>query len=565
MSDTGDIDERTECGVENSPPDFRPCNVGCNVGRTRIGGDYLGGDGYCLKQERTRQWGDRDDVLMKNNLSFYDQAHSTSGTASHNLFGYKIENKLECCLGVKNDNVSCAVCWCPANDKCAPDCRGKNASGMFRVLDPNDTKCMEWQRTNNTSNREFSTKLIETMRKEQCNPSDGNLAVLSEAYSDIKKSGCEKICKDGSCDANIKKYCDNLTDTDRLKNPLCACYQPESFYSTIISTLSEALEDITGLQLIGKHPRCAYKKCIESDYKPKDPQRRPECNLILLNKCIKNMDVRTDGSVINDRLMTDEANSCSFDNNSYKTPKTLPPITDTITSPTLNPRTPSSNTGGNPSSNQTNTSEQKTMTEEEKKVEVAKNIRANSETKELIEEEDKKKEEVAVAAKSKKTNKLLWNIIGPILIIILLGVLIYLIKSLFRGGGNAGGNVGRAGWGGGGEMALATAGANAFGQATPETQSVIVGLAGQSIQSGGVSTPPQPISYSPMSTINPKQFGSGVSNPLFAQARKENTNAQQAQRIEVSEQNKNNILQQSQQQIRTNGETEMNDNPFGFY
>jgi hypothetical protein len=488
MSTTGDIDERVECGsghpgnvLPNSPADFRPCNVGCNVGRTRIPGKYLGGDGYCLKQEIARQHSDKDDELMKNPLVFYDKANSTSDTANHNLFGYNSENKLACCLGAKNDNVSCAVCWCPQSTMCGRDCRGRNTNGMFKILDTSDTKCMEWQSASLIKNRDFTNSLVSTLKTESCNPPDGNIPALTLAYTDIKKSGCDKVCKDGACDANIKKFCDNLSSENRLKNPICACYQPESFYKTIISTLTTTLGDIIGLNLTGKNPRCVYKKCIESDYRPKDKLKRGDCDPTLLNKCIKNMDVRTDGSIIEERLITDDANDCSFDNISYKQRSGIPELTDRLTNPTLNPRTDSLN------QNQTN--EQKTntvaKTEEEKKIDMA---NAAIENNRRIRESDDKREDVAKEAgktKAKNTNKLLWNIFGPITILILFGILIYLIKSLFRGGESTKG-------GGKNYASVANNGISAFAGASQQTQSGLIGLVGQA---QGVGLTPQPPSY----------------------------------------------------------------------
>jgi hypothetical protein len=272
-----------------------------------------------------------DTILKAPRVSYANAGDFEIGT-----YGYHDGDRLDCCLGIKRDNTSCAPCWCPqSTDPKRPcinalnrHCSEKNADGLFKIFDPNNSVCRKY--------KEQKPDSVALLKHNLCNPvGEEKLTVLDELYSSVSKTGCLNYCKsvinspiEGvSCDKNIKNYCSSISTEKAVKEYACSCFMPQSFYDKLVVDMKNFF-NLTLLNGIDKKPACIYPKCSQSELKP---AKHVKCDTAIT--CVK--EFNTTGGVTEDNKCTENTVS----GEGVLTPLPVPIPTTTETTPTT-PTTP---------------------------------------------------------------------------------------------------------------------------------------------------------------------------------------------------------------------------------
>jgi hypothetical protein len=317
----GNIDARIECSgitTYNNDGDKEGHNRNCTQCSDKLSRDtpFINVRGSCQPYVLRKNFsiGDR-----RNNMPSYEDirllgktSYANAGDREVGSYGYHDGERLECCVGIKNDNTSCAPCWCPqSTDPKMPCinalnryCSEKNGSGKFKIFDDNDQICKRYK-----EQRSGSAGLL---KNDLCNKDDSKnnnrpLTELSDIYSDSSKSGCLEHCKiaGSSCDVNITRFCSLLTQEQASKESVCSCFMPISFYTK----LKLDLKDLLNLNIPSNiKPLCLYPKCSTADIKPKDAIA---CQTKVI--CSRNIDITDLGvNVIGIDKELIKTNTCSY-------------------------------------------------------------------------------------------------------------------------------------------------------------------------------------------------------------------------------------------------------------
>jgi len=204
-----------------------------------------------------------------------------------------LEEKLKCCSGATSaDNCDMNYCYVTGsgpgtglssdcNTLMSSYCQQPDASGVVNML--TDSNCQILKKSDPT--------LYNEILKQACT---GN---------NLTTTACQNFCNQKDSNGNNLGYCQQaLIDYCKNKQPgtndqLCACYYPNSFYTSIRDKLS-ADYNVSPTLLSGlSGPNCVYPPCGSGNNIA--PSKGQTCSDVNLTQCIQDVTLSNSGTVTN--------------------------------------------------------------------------------------------------------------------------------------------------------------------------------------------------------------------------------------------------------------------------